>query len=76
MVTNIVTKVAQTYCDLMGSFENQHGQLLEKFGLIFISTSGHTELAIHYLLTKFPKDEGDEDNSETDLINLYKSNFT
>ena len=54
MVTNFITKIAQTFGDFFGRSENHcflrqtgeaiFGQLLEKLGRIFISTSGHTGL--------------------------------
>ena len=51
LVTNFITKVAQMFGDFLGSYENfsflswtvrlRLGQILEKLGLLFISTSGH-----------------------------------
>ena len=50
LITNFLSKVAQMYGDFFGKSENYNfkqqcllfGQLLEKFGLIFVSVSGHT----------------------------------
>ena len=64
VVTYLVTKVAQVYIDFLGYFENQPFKynllwlVLVKFGLLFISTSGHTRIAanvVHNLLSKFFK---------------------
>ena len=52
-VTNLLTKVGQIFPQFWGYFEKNYilvkkrlwlrfGQLLEVFGLLFISTSGHT----------------------------------
>ena len=53
LMLNFLTKVAQMYIDFLGCFKRVHfmykllyllfGHLLEHFGLLYISASGHTD---------------------------------
>ena len=60
LVTNCITKVTQMFGDFLGSFEKHCkkvklvrlllGQLLETLGLLFITTSGHTDCDRHNIV--------------------------